>query len=277
MKVLVTGGGGYLGSHIVKKFLDNGHEVLVADLVDKKIDPRAKRVKEPVFSGEGDIYERMGKPDVLIHLAWRGVYDHNSSSHLEDLPKHVKFLQGMIDGGLKYLTVMGTMHEVGYWEGMINEKTPCNPMTMYGIAKNALRQTLMLYTKDKDVNFHWLRAYYSYGDDGGGGNIFGKLYEANKKGQKEFPFTTGKNKLDFIYVDDLMEQIYQASLQSAVNGIIEVCTGEPKSLAEQVEEFMKEKKMKIKLKYGVFPDRPYDSPCVYGDATKIKKIMAKEA
>ena len=109
------------------------------------------------------------------------------------------------------------------------------------------------------------------------GNIFGKLYEANEKGQEEFPFTTGKNKLDFIHVDKLMEQIYRASLQSDINGIIEVCTGEPKSLAEQVEQFMKDKNMTIKLKYGVFPDRPYDSPCVYGDATKIKAIMAKES
>ena len=277
MKVLVTGGGGYIGKHVVKKFLDEGHDVYVVDLKAKELDGRAKRITEPIFSGDENIYEKLGRPDVLIHLAWRGVYDHNSSTHLKDLPKHVKFLQDMINGGLKYLTVMGTMHEVGYWEGMINEDTPCNPMTMYGIAKNALRQAMMLYTKDKDVNFHWLRAYYSYGDDGGGGNIFGKLYEANEKGQEEFPFTTGKNKLDFIHVDKLMEQIYRASLQSDINGIIEVCTGEPKSLAEQVEQFMKDKNMTIKLKYGVFPDRPYDSPCVYGDATKIKAIMAKES
>lgn len=43
---------------------------------------------------------------------------------------------------------MGTMHEVGYWEGAIDEHTPCNPQSQYGIAKNAMRQSLMLTAKD---------------------------------------------------------------------------------------------------------------------------------
>ena len=62
-------------------------------------------------------------------------------------------------------------------------------------------------------------------------------------------------------------------MQNEVNGIINVCKGEPISLAERVEQFIKENNLDIKLEYGAFPDRPYDSPCVYGDATKIKAIL----
>ncbi len=275
MRVLVTGAGGYIGRHIVKELLDKGHEVLASDFSFKGIDERAKFIDEPIFSGEKDIFNRLGCPDCLIHMAWRDGFIHNSNAHMQDLSNHIIFLENMIDGGLKYLTVMGTMHEIGYHEGAIEENTPCNPLSMYGIAKNALRQTLLLYCKDKDVNLHWLRAYYIYGDDMRGSSIFAKICQAVEDGKKTFPFTTGKNKYDFIHVDKLAEQIVASSVQNEVNGVINVCTGNPISLGEQIETFIKDHNFDIKLEYGAFPDRPYDSPITYGDAAKIKKIMEK--
>jgi len=273
MKVLITGASGYIGKHVVKAALNQGHEVYVSDFQYKGIDDRAIIVDQPLFDGSKDIFDRLGKPDVLIHLAWRDGFIHNSAAHMKDLSAHVEFLENMIDGGLKYVTVMGSMHEVGYWEGAITADSPCNPMSMYGIAKNALRQALLLYTKDKDVNLHWLRAYYIYGDDSRGSSIFAKLCQAEEDGKEEFPFTTGKNKYDFIHVDELAKQIVLASTQSEVNGVINVCTGNPMSLADKVESYIKEHNFKIKLKYGAFPDRPYDSPGVWGDPELINKIL----
>lgn len=273
MKVLITGAGGYIGRHVAKAFLNAGHDVYVSDFQYKGIDDRAKIAEEPIFSGAKDIFYRLGRPDVLVHMAWRDGFIHNSHAHMRDLSSHITFLENMIDGGLRYLTVMGTMHEIGYWEGAIDEHTPCNPMSMYGIAKNALRQSLMLYTKDKDVNLHWLRAYYIFGDDMRGSSIFAKLCQAEEDGKEEFPFTSGKNKFDFIHVDRLAEMIRAASVQDEINGIINVCTGEPISLAEKVEGFIQEHHFSIRLKYGAFPDRPYDSPGAWGDPTLIKKIM----
>ena len=49
----------------------------------------------------------------------------------------------------------------------------------------------------------------------------------------------------------------------------------PISLAEKVEGFIKENNLKIKLKYGAFPDREYDSPAVWGNSDKIKKILSE--
>ena len=273
MKVLITGAAGYMGKHVVKAFLNAGHDVYVSDFQFKGIDERATRVDVPIFSGDKDIYKQLGEPEVLVHLAWRDGFIHNSNAHMNDLSAHMTFLEDMIDGGLKYLTVMGSMHEIGYWEGAITADTPCNPMTMYGIAKNAMRQALLLYCKDKDVNLHWLRAYYIYGDDTRGSSIFAKLCQAEEDGKEEFPFTSGKNKYDFIHVDELAKQIELASVQDKVNGVINVCTGQPMTLAEKVESYIKEHDFKIRLKYGAFPDRPYDSPGEWGDATLINQIM----
>lgn len=272
-KILVTGAAGYIGRHVVKTALDMGHQVIAADFAFKGVDERAEFCDVPLFSGDKQIYRALGSPDVCIHLAWRDGFRHNASSHMKDLSSHVVFLNNMAAGGLPMLSVMGTMHEVGYWEGPIEEDTPCNPQSQYGIAKNALRQSLMLSLADSPCKLHWLRAYYITGDEAHGSSIFAKITQAELDGKATFPFTSGKNKYDFIDIDRLVTMIVAASVQDEVGGIINVCTGQPLSLAERVEQFLRDKHYKIKLDYGAFPDRPYDSPGVWGDPTKIRRIL----
>ena len=274
-KVLVTGANGYIGRHVVEQLLNMGADVLAADFSFDGVDERAQRVETPIFSGSEDIYEQMGNPDVCIHLAWRNGFVHNADSHIEDLPNHYTFLKNMIEGGLKHVVVMGTMHEVGYWEGAIDENTPTNPLSLYGIAKNALRQMVELLAKKSEVCFQWTRGYYIIGDDIKSNSIFSKIVQAEQAGNKTFPFTTGKNLYDFISLEELAKEIACVSLQTEVNGIINCCTGKPVSLAEQVESFIKEHDFKIRLEYGAYPDRAYDSPGVWGDAKKIQQIMSK--
>ena len=274
-KVLVTGANGYIGRHVVEQLLNMGADVLSADFSFDGVDERAQRVETPIFSGLEDIYEQMGKPDVCIHLAWRNGFVHNADSHIEDLPNHYTFLKNMIEGGLKHVVVMGTMHEVGYWEGAIDENTPTNPLSLYGIAKNALRQMVEILAKKSEVCFQWTRGYYIIGDDIKSNSIFSKIVQAEQAGNKKFPFTTGKNLYDFISLEELAKEIACVSLQTEVNGIINCCTGKPVSLAEQVESFIKEHNFKIRLEYGAYPDRAYDAPGVWGDAKKIQQIMSK--
>jgi dTDP-6-deoxy-L-talose 4-dehydrogenase (NAD+) len=274
-KVLVTGANGYIGRHIVKTLLDLGYKVDACDIRFDGVDERANKIDVPIFSGAEDIFSKLGCPDICIHLAWRNGFVHNSESHIEDLPNHYIFLKNMINGGLKHLSVMGTMHEVGYWEGAIDENTPTNPLSLYGIAKNSLRQALYSFTKDKDVVFQWLRAYYITGDDVKSNSIFSKLVKAEEEGKELFPFTSGKNKYDFISIEELAKQISLASTQTEIKGTINCCSGKPMSLGERVEQFIKENNFKIRLNYGAFPDREYDSPGIWGDSTKIDQILGQ--
>ena len=165
------------------------------------------------------------------------------------------------------------MHEVGYWNGAIDEHTPCNPISLYGIAKDALRRSMIQYTQQKGCILQWLRCYYVVGDDKKNHSIFCKLLEAAEEGKRTFPFTSGKNKYDFITVDDLAQMIAAVIMQRNITGIINCCTGKPVSLGERVEQFIKECNLRIELEYGAFPERPYDSPCVYGDTSKISQII----
>lgn len=276
MKILVTGANGYIGRHVVSELLNNCHQVIACDLRVTDVDVRAERLEMNLFESTENIYSKVGQPDVCIHLAWRDGFVHNSKNHIGDLSSHFRFLTSMIDGGLKHLVVMGTMHEVGYHEGAIDENTPCNPLSMYGIAKDALRRAMLLYCKEHGCILQWCRAFYILGDDKNNHSIFTKLLEADAAGREKFPFTTGKTKYDFITVGELAHQIACVATQEKVVGIINCCSGKPVSLAERVEQYIAEHHLKIKLDYGIYPDRPYDSPCVYGDITALSQISSLE-
>jgi dTDP-6-deoxy-L-talose 4-dehydrogenase (NAD+) len=276
MKLLVTGAAGYIGRHVVKELLSRGHEVIASDYNLSDIDDRAIFTDVELFSGDDAIYSKIGEPEVVIHMAWKDGFRHNSDAHLRHLSDHYTFLRNLALAGCKNIAVMGSMHEIGYWEGAIDEDTPCKPLSQYGVAKNALRQSMLLLSEELNFNLYWLRAYYIYGDDVRGNSIFAKIVQAAADGKHELPFTNGKNKYDFISVTELAKQIAVASTQSEIIGIINACTGNPVSLAEQVEWYIRENGYDIKLQYGVYPERDYDSPAVWGDPTRIDLIMANE-
>lgn len=271
MKVLVTGANGYLGKGVVKRFLDEGVEVVATDYRDELIDKRATIITGNLFELE-DPYSYFGKPDVVLHMAWRDGFVHKSINHIYDLPKHYNFLCKMADAGVKQIACMGSMHEIGFYEGSINESTPCNPQSLYGVSKNALRRLLEMKCGETKCIFQWLRGFYIVGNTEDGSSVFSKIVQAAHKGQKTFPFTMGLNQFDFLNYDVFCKYVVDTIEQNEINGIINICSGRPMSLANRVESFIKENNFDIELEYGKFPDRPYDSKAIWGDDFKIKMI-----
>jgi len=275
LKILVTGANGYLGQGIVRSILNNGHCVVATDFNTQFVDERAERIACNLFEVDNP-YSFFGEPDVLLHLAWRDGFVHYSSAHIDDLPKHYAFIKKMVDGGIQQVAVMGSMHEIGFFEGSINESTPCHPTTPYGIAKNALRDLTQMICKQKNIVFQWLRGYYIVGNSKFGSSIFSKITAAVDEGKTEFPFTLGQNQYDFIDYPDFCAQVAAVVGQKNEQGIINICSGKPEKLADRVERFIKENDYRIKLQYGAFPDRPYDSKAIWGNDTKIRKIMENQ-
>lgn len=271
MKVLVTGANGYLGKGVVKQLVEDGIEVIATDFSSNFIDQRANIMCADIFAIDNP-YEYFDKPDILLHMAWRDGFVHNSVNHVNDLPDHFAFIKKMIESGINHVSVMGSMHEIGFFEGSINEATPCNPQSLYGISKNALRRMVELECQNHNVVFQWLRGYYIVGNTEDGCSIFSKIVQAVKAGKKEFPFTQGLNQFDFLDYEEFCRYVADTVEQNEINGIVNICSGRPEKLADRVERFIAENHFDISLQYGAFPDRPYDSKAIWGDDFKLRMI-----
>ena len=273
MKILVTGAAGYLGTGVVKQLCDDGIEVIAACHTNATyVDKRAIVKQGDIFEVENPM-QYYDAPDVLLHMAWRNGFVHNNPSHILEFPQHYRFIEKMIAGGIKRVAVMGSMHEIGFYEGSIKEDTPTNPESLYGISKDALRKAVKLLCKEAHIPCQWIRGYYIVGNTDYGCSIFSKITAAEKAGEMLFPFTTGLNQWDFLDYNEFCLQVASIVEQDQINGVINACHGRPEKLAERVERFIAENGYHIQLDYGKYPDRPYDSKAVWGDNTKVQKIL----
>ncbi len=277
-RTLVTGAGGYLGPHVVRALLERGHTVtaVVRPGSPAETDPRAERLELDILSPEAGtaLWGSHDTPTAVVHLAWQDGFRHNARSHMAQVSAHFSLLTAAADAGVPRIVALGTMHEVGYWEGAITAETPTVPLSQYGIAKDSLRRSLELAIGET-TSLAWARAYYIYGDDRRNSSIFMKLLQAVDEGRSTFPFTSGRNQYDFIRVEELGRQLAALTDAVDVRGTLNCSTGIPVSLADKVEEFIAENVLPISLEYGAFPDRPYDSPGVWGDAAQIMEILAR--
>ena len=275
--VFVTGASGYIGRHAVRALCDAGARVLVPERHAEELDGRAERLPVEIFGGSPEIFQQCGAPDVCLHLAWREGFRHKADTHITELPKHYVFVRDMLRGGLRQFAGMGTMHELGPFEGEVREDSPCRPNTLYGIAKDALRRTGELLCREHGAAFQWLRAYYIIGDDTRNRSVFTHLLAAAERGEESFPFTLGRRRFDFIDVEELAAQLAAAVLQDEVRGVIECCSGRPEALGERAERFIREHGLQIRLDYGSYPEPGLPDGAVWGSREKIDAILdAKE-
>lgn len=277
MRVAITGGNGYIGRNLTKFLIKEGHEVVIVSrtgdanlkFAEEGIDNVIFDILEPF---DTDPYLLLGKPDILVHLAWKDGFAHDSLSHIRDITGHLRFLESLFESGLKHVAVSGSMHEIGYFVGEVDENTATNPKNSYGIAKDFLRRSLELLCKQYSVTYQWLRIFYIYGDDEFNNSIFTKLLKANNEGKSHFDLNIAELLYDFIHIDELVHQITLVITQSKINGIINCCTNEPISLKTMVENFVKMNDLNLKINYGAYPLRPYDSRALWGSNKKLNLI-----
>lgn len=277
MRFLVTGANGYVGRWVVQALTSAGHQVLEVSRHKPSTLPQGAEWKIlDVLHCTQEELSVLGEVDGLIHLAWQDGFSHNAPSHMDNLPNHYHFLEMFAKMGCQNMTVIGTMHEIGYYEGCVDAQTPCHPRSLYGIAKNALREAFFLLAEQYDIRAKWPRAYYICGDDEKNNSIFSKIIQWEKEGKETFAFTSGKNEYDFIQVEELGLQLALLALHPNATGIYNTCSGTPTPLRDQVEIFLKQNQFAIRPEYGKFPDRAYDSPRIWGDATAILDLMKEK-
>ena len=187
MKILISGCNGYIGKHVCHYASSIGLDVITVSRGENIFQYSNYHKIDLLENAENqNLFNELGRPNVFIHLAYNDGFSHNADSHLKDLYKHFCLIKNMVNHGCNSISVMGTMHEIGFYEGIVDETTQCHPMNFYGIAKNALRESLINYLKDKKCFFKWLRAFYITGDDKNNHSIFSKILHMEEEKKNSF-------------------------------------------------------------------------------------------
>lgn len=271
MRIAVTGASGFVGRHVLNELVHNDVQVIAAarDTSRLKEYERICQIVEfDITRHDYDCFERLGKPDVLIHLAWGGLPNYNSLHHFEiELPSHFQFLKRMIESGLMSLLVAGTCFEYGMQSGPLAADTLTAPINPYGYAKDALRKQLKFLQAQKRFNFTWMRLFYMYGEGQSHTSLFSLLHDAVRNGEKVFNMSGGEQLRDYLHVSEVARQIVQYAKKNSDIGVVNICSGEPISVRNLVENWLRENDWgDIVLNFGHYPYPDYEPMAFWGVA-----------
>jgi len=277
MKIAVTGATGFIARHLIP-ILRVDHEVIA---IARFKDPTAhypwlegiEKVNMDITHPPKDLFTLMGKPDVLIHLAWGGLPNYKSPDHLIQGAMHLLFLSHAMESGLKNMTVIGTCFEYGMKNGELSENDITEPSNPYGLAKDSLRKALEFLTADKSCTFRWIRLFYLYGEGQNKNSLSSQLDRAIENGEQVFNMSGGEQLRDYLPVEEAARYIALLATQKAVDGVINCCSGKPISIRKLVEDTIKEKSANISLNLSFYPYPDYEPMAFWGDATKLHKLM----
>jgi len=243
MKVLVTGGLGFIGSNIVERLVADGHEVTILDNLNTGNEANVASIKdkvEIVKSDAGKIGE-MGKDfDVILH---QGIY---SSSPMYKDNRHLTstVIDEMISV-LEYARENGSRIVFASSSSLYNQNDPPHHEDMaikvtdfYTEGRYGMERLAELYHKLYGVRCIALRYFSVYGPHekykGKYANLITQFLWAMKKDEKIVVFGDGNQTRDFIYVDDVVEANILAMNSQLDYGVFNVGTGNSVSINEMI-------------------------------------------
>ena len=280
MRVSVTGASGFVGRHVLTELGKQGVELVAVTRESSRlhdVDQFSRVVEMDIASPGSDCFERLGEPDVLIHLAWDGLPNYKSLHHYEtELPRQYRFLKTLVEAGLQSVLVAGTCFEYGMESGALSGMKQGTPINPYGYAKDALRQQLEFLKTIKPFNLTWGRLFYIYGDGQANTSLYPKLQEAVLRGDKVFNMSGGEQLRDYLPVKKVARQIVDLALAQRDIGAVNVCSGQPISVRRLAEQWLIEKNWDIELNFGYYP-YPDDEPMAFwGERPRFDTILERQ-
>jgi len=217
LKVLVTGGAGFIGSHLVDSLLDKGHSVVVVDDLSsgrrEQVNPAARFYQLDIRERRLEEVFRQEKPDLVDHHAAhidvrRSVADPLFDAHVNVLGS-LNLLECARQHGVQrfiYASSGGAIYgEPSYLP--CDEKHPLNPISPYGVSKLAVEKYLLFYGHAHGLGYTILRYPNVYGprqDPTGEAGVVAIFARQMLMGERVTINGSGEQERDFVYVDDIV-------------------------------------------------------------------------
>ena len=293
MKVLVTGGAGYIGAHVSELLQENGYSVRLFDDFSNGLDKRVKEFKD-IFNG--DITDReavlksMDGMDAVIHLAAKKAVGESVSNPLKYYTNNVGGTMNVLAAmSLKKVNKLVFSSSAAVYspseKDAIEESDPTDPLSPYGATKLLSEQLISKVGQAEGFSTISLRYFNVVGSkkvefgDNSRDNLVPKVFAAFKEGKSpeiygaDYPTKDGTCIRDYIHVQDLAEAHLVAlkQLDTKVDGVYNVGSGTGYSVKEIFDQL--EESMAVKLNPVTSARRPGDSPKLIASIKKIEKDL----
>lgn len=250
-KALVTGGAGFIGSHLVDRLLNEGfHVAIIDDLTTGKLgnlNPGATFYHSDISEAAVDEIFGREQPDIVFHLAARVSVTYSARNPVDTAEVNVlgtlRLLEAARKMGLEKFIFSSTGGAIygNPEDNPCDEETPVVPISPYGLSKYLAEQYIELFHRLYRVNFTNLRYGNVYGpgqDPDGEAGVISIFAQAMLEGRQPRIFGDGTQERDFVYVDDVVEANIRA-IERGNNRTLNVGTGEGTTV-NQLFETLKE-------------------------------------
>jgi nucleoside-diphosphate-sugar epimerase len=234
MRVLLTGGSGFIGQHLANALDSKGVEICTIGR-KRSADSSKYRNVDLLSTPNLEALIEDSDPTHLIHLAWCTEHGKYWGSHdnFSWMALTYRLFEAFAKHGGTHAFIAGTCAEYDWRYGYCDEElTPCNPETLYGIAKDATRRMCQLLATQYEIPLTWGRIFLPYGPGDNPRRLIPSLFKAFRG--EIAPFGVNKHYLrDFVHVDDLVSAIL-ICIERKLDGVINLSSGNPVALEQIV-------------------------------------------
>jgi len=260
-KVLVTGGSGFLGTHLCRRLVESGAEVHATSRVERNQRERGLRWRQADLADIGEARRILSeiKPDIIYHLAGSVTAVPGKEFVLPTfhslLTSTVNLLAAVTEIGCRRLILCGSLNEPQAQRG---EATPSSP---YAAAKWAASGYGRMFQALYGTPVVILRTYMTYGPFQDTGKLIPSVILSLQEGRHP-KLSSGRWQADWIYVDDVIEGFLAAANRPNIEGCtLDLGSGTVISVRAIVEQLVAIMRPSVQPLFGTLPDSPLKPEC----------------
>jgi nucleoside-diphosphate-sugar epimerase len=236
MRIAITGATGFIGSHVTKSLVSQGHDVIVVGRSEPSDKSCLTFVESNLLDGDNDWISEY-KPSHLLHLAWYAEHGKFWSSplNLNWCDATVKLIDNFCQNGGKRVVVAGSCAEYNWSFGYCKEDlTPSNSSSLYGITKDCARRMSEEICRVNNVSFAWGRVFFPFGVGENSQKLIPSV--ANSLMGRQPSFSIGIQQWRDVLPVEVVADAFIFLLSQPSSGVFNICSGQPIQLKEIIKK-----------------------------------------